>query len=384
MKNRERVEAILHYQSYDQLPVVHFGFWNETLQKWLAEGHINEEEAGTYYEGCLSLNQKLGFDFNWFSTFFYHSTLNPLFERKVIDAMPDGSKKVMNACGVVELEKPGTGSIPMEIEHTLTDRVSWEEHYLPRLQFFADRIQKSVVMNPDSGTFQVFSENGVNILRDESRSQHYGLYCGSLIGDIRNWLGVVGLSYLQVDDEDLFHEMVQTVADLDYRYTEEILKSGAKFDFAHFWEDICFKNGPLVSPAVFEEVIGPHYKRITNLVRRYGIDIISVDCDGCIDSLIPTWLENGVNTMFPIEVGTWNASIAPWREQYGRELRGVGGMNKTVFSKDRKAVDEEIERLKPLVDLGGYIPCPDHRLPPDAEWDNVRYYCDRMHEAFRQ
>ncbi len=383
MNNRERVRAILHYEEADRLPVVHFGFWNETLLKWHAEGHINAEESKTCYEGCLSLNRKLGFDFNWFSTFFYHSSLDPMFERKVLETLPDGSMKVMNAYGVVELEKPGTGSIPMEISHTLTDRASWEEHYLPRLQFSEERIQQALVMDPDSGTCQLFSEGGADLLRDESRSQHYGLYCGSLIGDIRNWLGLVGLSYLQVDDEDLFHDMVRTVADLDFRYTQAILESGAKFDFAHFWEDICFKNGPLVSPAVFEEVIGPHYKRITSLCNSYGIDIISVDCDGCIDALLPVWLENGVNTMFPIEVGTWGASIAPWREKYGRALRGVGGMNKTVFSRDRNAVDAEIERLKPLVGLGGYIPCPDHRIAPDAEWDNVRYYCDQMHKTFQ-
>ena len=55
---------------------------------------------------------------------------------------------------------------------------------------------------------------------------------------------------------------------------------------------------------------------------------LSLDCDGWIDHLIPIWLENGVNTMFPIEVGTWNASIAPWREKYGKKILGVGGMNK--------------------------------------------------------
>jgi len=109
---------------------------------------------------------------------------------------------------------------------------------------------------------------------------------------------------------------------------------------------------------------------------------VSLDCDGCIDALLPIWLENGVNVMFPIEVGTWEASIAPWREQYGRELRGVGGMNKNVFSKDFDAVDQEIERLRPLVALGGYIPCPDHRIAPDAKWENVAYYVKRMREVF--
>ena len=82
--------------------------------------------------------------------------------------------------------------------------------------------------------------------------------------------------------------------------------------------------------------------------------------------------------MFPIEVGTWNASIAPWREKYGRELRGVGGMNKTVFARDRAAVEAEVERLKLLIALGGYIPCPDHRISPDADFELVRYYCELM------
>ena len=140
--------------------------------------------------------------------------------------------------------------------------------------------------------------------------------------------------------------------------------------------------GPLIHPQVFRDRVGPHYKRITDLVHKYGIDIVSLDCDGKIDTLVPVWLDNGVNTMFPIEVGTWHASLAPWRKLYGRELRGVGGMDKKVFAYDYASIDAEIERLKPLVELGGLIPCPDHRIPSDAKWENVQYYCGRMREAF--
>jgi uroporphyrinogen decarboxylase len=195
-------------------------------------------------------------------------------------------------------------------------------------------------------------------------------------------MGLEGVSYLLADDEPLYDEIINTVGELVYRITERILSVYADFDFAHFWEDICFKNGPLVSPAVFDAKVGPHYRRITALVNRYGINIVSLDCDGKIDALIPTWLHNGVNTMFPIEVGTWNGSIGPWRKTYGREIRGVGGMRKHVFAEDRAAVDAEVERLKPLVELGGFIPCPDHRIAPDAQWDNVRYYCERMRSTF--
>ena len=123
-------------------------------------------------------------------------------------------------------------------------------------------------------------------------------------------------------------------------------------------------------PDVFRELAGPWYRKITNLVKEYGIDIVSVDCDGLIDKLIPVWLENGVSTMFPIEVGTWNASIAPWREKYGRELRGVGGMNKNVFSRDKAAVEAEVEWLKPWA---ATFPVPTTGSPrmPDLNWCSI-------------
>ena len=56
----------------------------------------------------------------------------------------------------------------------------------------------------------------------------------------------------------------------------------------------------------------------------------------------------------------------------------MGGMNKTVFARDRAAVETEVERLKPLIALGGYIPCPDHRIAPDAKFELVQYYCELM------
>jgi hypothetical protein len=383
MNDRQRVMAVLNYQPYDRMPVVHFGYWTDTLAKWAAEGHITDEEVKEWGDGNptdVEVSRRLGFDFNYYCVMHCQTHIEPGFERKEIEELPDGSKKVLNAEGVVILEKAGTSGIPSEIDHLLKDRKAWEENYLPRLQFSEDRVLKAKVRVGEE--MIPFDEGGLEYLRSDERDYPFGLHCGSLFGRIRNIVGLTGVTYLYADDEGLFDEMVNTYGDLCYRCAKLALKSGAKFDFAHFWEDICFKNGPLVSPAVFEEKVGPHYRRITDLVKSYGIDIVSLDCDGLIDALIPTWFNNGVNTMFPIEVGTWNASIAPWRARFGKGLRGVGGMNKNVLSRDFAAIDVEIERLRPLVDLGGFIPCPDHRLAPDAEWDNVRYYCDHMRQVF--
>lgn len=371
MTLRENIMAILHYQPYEKMPVVSFGYWEETLQKWAKEGHVTKEESEGYAkfgdnsEFDNSVMKKLGFDFNWNSCVGAKVDLFPKFEVQVLEERPDGSRVIVDDNGLIVLEKPGVVSIPAEIGTSMKDRKAWEELYLPKMQWHEERVNTKLL----------------ETLRDDSqRELPIALHCGSLIGTMRNLLGVEQLSYLYADDTDLFIEIIDTFAGLSYRCIETALKTGAKFDYAHYWEDICFKNGPLVIPSVFEEYVGPHYRKAADLLNSHGIDIISVDCDGKIDSLVPIWLENGVNTMFPIEVGTWDASIAPWREQYGKELRGVGGMNKTVFAKDYKAIDEEVERLKPLIALGGYIPCPDHRIAPDAIFENVQYYCHKMQE----
>ena len=69
MNNRERILAVLNYQKYDRLPVVHFGFWGETLEKWAAEGHISSDDAKAWGDGNPTdavLGQKLGFDCNYY------------------------------------------------------------------------------------------------------------------------------------------------------------------------------------------------------------------------------------------------------------------------------------------------------------------------------
>lgn len=369
MTNREKLLSVLLYEVNANLPIIHFGYWSETITKWISEGHVKEGEDWN------AISSRLGFDFEYAGMECFGGSLNPLiptFEERVIKTLSDGSTHTLNHEGVIELRKPGVVSIPAEIGHTLVDRDSWEEYYLPRLHFTNDRINENELKNL--------------IEKKEITGSYIGFFAGSLYGIIRNWFGIEGLSYIAIDDEPLYDEMIRTVGDLAYNRTVAALemakKLGITFDLFHFWEDICFKTGPLVNPKIYAEKVAPYYKKITDLGKECGVEIFSLDCDGLIDQLLPVWLDNGINTMFPIEVGTWEASIAPWREKFGKNILGIGGMDKRVFALDKKAIDVEIERLKPLVALGGYIPCPDHRIPPDAKWEMVAYYCEQMRNAF--
>ena len=370
MNNRERTLNILHYESADRLPAVHFGYWKELLQEWEAQGHIPKgisESWGDRKPADEELDKIIGWDFNWAAGGFGRSNnthLFPAFEEKVLEILPDGSRRILTTNGTIERIKPGLTSIPSEDDYLLKDRAAFEEHFLPRLQYDPARVS---------------AERYANFNEERRWDIPVGLYVGSVMGKIRDMCTVLGMSYLMYDeDETLFADIVDTYAEMQYKCLEEVLKTGAKFDYIHFWEDICFKNGPLLDPDLFDELCAKHYKKRTDLAKAYGIDLVSLDCDGVTEQLQQTWIDNGVNLLFPIEVGVWGDQFAPAREKFGPRQLGVGGMDKTVLRKDKAAVDAELKRLQTLVDLGGFIPCPDHRLMPGSKFELVQYYAEEV------
>lgn len=367
MTNRERAMNILHYKPADRMPAVHFGYWRELLAEWAQQGKIPADLAVDNWDGSekdRELDKLIGWDFNWSCNAGAKQGLLPEFEEQVLEVLPDGTQRVRNANGVIERVKPGITSIPSEDDYTLKDREAFETLYKPRMQFSPERIDLAYFQN-------------LNETRDWTRP--LGLSVGSVLGNIRDMASLVGMSYLMYDeDEDLLADIIDTYAEMQYQCVKAVLETGAKFDFAHYWEDICYKNGPLISPDKFRELCAKHYKKRNELCHQYGIDIISLDCDGVTDKLLPIWFDSGVNTMFPIEVGVWGDQFGPAKKKYGKGMLGVGGMDKTALRKDKAAVDAEIDRMQRLAEMGGFIPCPDHRLMPGTKFELVQYYAEEI------
>ncbi len=365
MTNTERAMNILLYKGdIDRLPAVHFGYWDELLHEWADQGHISRSIANSLQdsnEADKELDKIMGWDFNWRNLKGGRVGLMPAFEYKVLEELPDGFIRVQNHEGLIERTRKGAGSIPSEDDYQLKDQESFEALYKPKMQFSPERMQhvNSAYIN-------------------QTQDVPTGLEMGSVMGTVRNFLSVIGMSYMMYDDYELLQEIVDTFADMQYKTVEATLKTGMKFDFAHYWEDVCFKNGPLLSPTMFDDLCAKHYKKRNDLAKSYGIEIISLDCDGVTDALQQTWIENGVNTLFPIEVGTWGDQFEKARERFGKEQRGVGGLDKVCFLKDINAVDEELERMQKLYSLGGFIPCPDHRLMPGSDFNLVKYYIEQV------
>jgi len=378
----------MEFKPYDRLPVVHFGYFPGLLEKWENQGHLPEGFAqNVRSHSSLGISDRLikaeidnyfGWDFRIFDAVFANKAgafdlLDPLFESKVVKILPDGNTHEITPDGVIIIQKYDANgnkvqSIPAHVGHTLTDRESWEKEYLPRLLWSEDRV----------------NHERLKKLEQEApeREDVICIYAGSIVGILRNYLGLEGMIMTQAMEPELFTEMVDTQAGLLYRLLEKALEYKIDFDYAYIWEDLTCSNGPLINPNLFEEVAGAHYRKITKLLRDHGVTNILVDSDGNPEKLMPVWVNNGINILWPIEYGKWHGDFIQHREEYGKRIKGIGGVRKQALAEDRAAVDKEIERIKPIVELGGYLPCPDHLLPLESEWDLVKYYAERMHEVF--
>ncbi|MCB0110435.1 MAG: hypothetical protein KDE53_31155, partial [Caldilineaceae bacterium] len=177
-------------------------------------------------------------------------------------------------------------------------------------------------------------------------------------------------------------EMVTTIADCIIGTLERALASGVQFDGCGMWEDMCYSSGPLLSPKHFKQYLVPHYRRITDLLHKHGVDVVWLDCDGDISLLVPMWLDAGVNCMFPLEVGTWRADPIKYRREYGKDLLIMGGFDKHLLQGNKAQIEAEVQRLAPLVDEGGFIGFCDHRVPPDVPLENYLFYLSKVRDIW--
>lgn len=217
MNNRERTHAILHYEKYDRMPVVHFGYWDELLEKWYREGHISKEERTGYGDGNdidRQLSERLGFDFCYNPQVGAAAALFPSFPYQVLERFPDGSYIYQSGNGMIEKGKEGVVSIPMTVDTLLKDRNAWEHEYLPRLQWTPERVNADWIR-------KIAAEQ-------DQYDTPLGLHVGSYYGTVRDLLGVENLAYLYADDEDLYAEIIRTLADISFQNCKLILELGLR------------------------------------------------------------------------------------------------------------------------------------------------------------
>lgn len=359
MTDRERFIAHMHFEPVDRCPLWDFGFLDHTRAVWQQQGLPVDADT----------DELLGMDRQW--VFCSPNVgLHPPGDVQVLEDRGD-RELVRNEDGTLLVRLKGRMGMPQWLEFPIKNRDDWRR--------FRRRLDPSTPGRIPADWQQ-------QCRRHVDRDYPLLISVGSLYGWPRNWMGVETLSKLLYRDPTLFPEITETLTNLVVAVVSEALAQarqvGLQFDAAHMWEDMCYRNGPLLSPKMVRQYMAPHYRAITRLLAEHGTDVVILDCDGKIDDLIDIWLDSGVNCMFPVEIGTWQADPVELRQRFGKRLLMMGGFDKRILADSTVAIDTEVERLAPLVNEGGYIPFCDHRVPPDVPLVNYLHYLERAKQVW--
>jgi uroporphyrinogen decarboxylase len=357
MTPRERFDRQMHYKSVDRSFNMEFGYWDDNFTDWdifSQNGIQNNEQANAF------------FNFDKIEIVCPNNWVCPEFTEEVISET-ETKKIIRNTDGLTaEIPKDRHDTIPHFIHSPVTTPEDWKKYKEERLQF-----NDSARVRP------------IDVLlkrHPEDRDYPVGVDCGSMIGRIRNLLTFEGLAYACYDYPDMVEDMVETICQLVLR-SLDLLLPHMHFDYATGWEDICFKNGPIVSLDFFKNVITPRYKRIRKKLDEYGIDIWYTDCDGDVRHILPYLLEGGINCLFPYEVNSC-AHPGELLTQYEGQLRIMGGFDKIQLGGGREAIKTYMKSLLPFVEKGGFIPFCDHLCPPNIDPNDYLYYLDLKESMF--
>lgn len=225
--------------------------------------------------------------------------------------------------------------------------------------------------------------NSYSPLKEKHERGDYSvrLYIEGFFWTPRELIGIEPHMYSFYDTPELLHNICEFSLKI---YLEKLTKvlDVIPADVIYLMEDLSGKNGPMISPELFDEFVGSYYQRFIPVLKQKGVRHVFVDTDGDFKKLIPNFIKAGVEGFLPMDVNA-GMDIVAVRKEFPN-LKFIGGYNKLWIAEGREAIDREFERLLPVIRQGGYIPGADHQVAPSTSLENYKYYITKLKEVMLQ
>ena len=372
MNGRERFRRVMHFQPVDRIPLMEYGAWPQTKVRWMKEGmaadiHARYEDLWIGGDDFFGLDRQEGV-------------------KVLVGMCPEFEAEVLKEDERYQVIRHRTGNVTRALKEGSIGgaRMSMDTYIGFPVQGRDDFEALRHRYNPESPMrYPKWWSDYARQLRDRDYILRLPDKWGpgsinSFYGTLRAWMGTEKACTVFYDDPRLAHDMCDFIADFLTAALDRALNDLEPQPPEYFiwFEDYAYKGGPLVSPKIFKRFLLPRYRRVNDILRAHGVDIIFQDSDGDPSVLFPLMLEAGINGTWPLEAASGMDPVAV-REEYGHDLLLIGGIDKRVLAQDKKAIEAELlYKMPSLLEDGGYIPTLDHTVPPDVSYENWLYYLD--------
>jgi len=348
---RQRVNCVLHRRPVDRLPACE-GFWQETLDRWTAEGHLApDEDPVSHFD--LDLRRAGGLN----------CVADLDFEPVVLEETADTVLR-LDGNGAKLRRHKHRSTTPEHVGFTVTDRSGWLLHAKPhlldldrrRIPFEAYRRERSLA---------------------QREARHFSWAGLAPFEQIHPMCGHEYMLMGMALDPDWVADMVQTYADLTLRHIEVLFAEEGLPDSVWFFEDMGYKKKPFMSPAMYAALIQPAHKRLFDFVHGLGLKVIVHSC-GYVAPLVPGLVEAGMDCLQAMEVKA-GMDLVSLAERFGGQISFCGNIDaRTLAENDLELLRAEMDaKIPPLLEAGGsYMLHSDHSIPPSVEYSTYRFFLE--------
>ena len=355
------------YAHKKDAPLVMREFGYYSLERWISEGHIKEQE---------DIDKIFGFDepgiFKVFGLGWCEAAFLPVFETKLIEDRGD-HEVIQDYAGrhVLFFKDRRSGFMPEYLDHPVKDLKTWEENIKWRL-------------NPK--TPERYAENqdlGKIVPKEAGDGKIIVQHCIGGYMYLRALMGPEELLYKFYDEPGLIRACMESWLAL----ADAVIAAHQKYfdiDELFLAEDICYNVSSLISHDMIREFLFPYYKQlITNIKKRQKDKTkklyIQIDTDGAAPTVIDLYKEIGMDYMSPFEAAS-GCDVVSVRKKYP-DLLISGGFDKRIIAAGKDAIDKEINRIMPFMKKhGGYIPTCDHGVPEEVSFEDYAHFRKRLSE----
>ena len=250
-------------------------------------------------------------------------------------------------------------------------------------------IAEAHVLLPDWEELDLFIDNFPNpnepgnFLKVEeamkTAGQRYKLGCWWRLFHERFW-STRGMENLMIDYYDNMDELKKLGKALLEYYKVIIDRfAGLGFDGIFTSDDLGHQTGPMMSPAIFEELYFPLYKEIIDYIHNKGMHVFLHSC-GDNTKLMPYLVEAGLDVFHPIQAGCMD--IKATAEKFGNSISFLAGVDVQHLLPEG-TTDQVKEGILSMMDTlykpsGGLLMAAGNGIMPDTPLENIEVTLDTI------
>ena len=347
MTSQERIRTILSGGIPDRVPFQD-AYWATTIQRWQREG-LPVNVSPSEYFGCEMV--RMGGDY---SLQFPVEMLEETGRYRVYTDNNGATRKELQTAD---------GWTPYWLNFKIKSREDWhrlKEHG----RYNPSRIPKGIV-----GAYRAAREKGKFITYSVHACFH------------PTWhkIGMENLLIWMIEDPEFITDMFAIHTQMVIDLYEGIKAQGIEYDAAWFSDDLGYRNAPLISPAMYHELVMPFHKQLCDHFAKDGLKTI-LHSDGDIEPLIPGFLQAGFAALHPLEAKV-GLDVRKLKPKYGDRLTLFGNIDVCQLAKGQDAIEQEIRtKFTAAKEGGGYIYHSDHSVPNDVSFKDYQFTIEMINK----